>query len=59
VRASVHHAVSVYAGQVTASLSEPEVFAWFERQVDSVAARIPRIGPESPIARPVVARLSP
>jgi hypothetical protein len=37
VRASFHHAVSIYAEQVPASLSEPEVFAWFERQVNDVA----------------------
>ena len=37
VRASFHHAVSIYSGQVAASLSEPEVFAWFEHQVEGVA----------------------
>ncbi|MFM8539405.1 MAG: hypothetical protein ACKOES_15270, partial [Planctomycetaceae bacterium] len=37
VRASFHHAVSIYGGQVAASLSEPEVFAWFEHQVEGVA----------------------
>jgi hypothetical protein len=37
VRASFHHAVSIYGGQAAASLSEPEVFAWFEHQVEGVA----------------------
>ena len=37
VRASFHHAVSIYAEQVPASLTDPAAFAWLERQVESVA----------------------
>lgn len=36
LKVNFYHAVSIYDGQVPASLTEPASFAWFEHQIDGV-----------------------